>query len=92
MKYCFIQHVKLSILLEERRIGIIFMVLGAVMLAIPLIITITESSIRIFVPMISLLFLLFGFPIILNSKKGKNMENYALLHNLFFSTHLANQF
>jgi hypothetical protein len=51
------------------------MVLGAVMLAIPLIITITENSIRIFVPMIGLLFLLFGFPIILSSKKGKNIEN-----------------
>jgi hypothetical protein len=51
------------------------MVLGAVMLVIPLIITITESSIRIFVPMIGLLFLLFGFPIMLNVKKGKNIEN-----------------
>jgi hypothetical protein len=51
------------------------MVLGAVMLVIPLIITITESSIRIFVPMIGLLLLLFGFPIMLNGKKGKNIEN-----------------
>jgi len=62
-------------LLKQTRIGIIFMVLGAVMLVIPLIITITESSIRIFVPMIGLLFLLFGFPIMLNVKKGKNIEN-----------------
>jgi hypothetical protein len=51
------------------------MVLGAVMLVIPLIITITENSIRIFVPMISLLLLLFGFPIIVSSKKNKNIEN-----------------
>ncbi len=51
------------------------MVLGAVLLVIPLIITITESSIRIFVPMIGLLFLLFGFPIMLHGKKDKNIEN-----------------
>jgi hypothetical protein len=50
------------------------MVLGAVMLVIPLIITITESSIRIFVPMIGLLLLLFGFPIILSRKKNNNIE------------------
>ncbi|HEX2409230.1 MAG TPA: hypothetical protein VHJ38_18675 [Nitrososphaeraceae archaeon] len=61
--------------MKQTRIGIIFMVLGAVMLVIPLIITITESSIRIFVPMIGLLLLLFGFPIMLNGKKGKNIEN-----------------
>ena len=60
--------------LEQTRIGIIFMVLGAFMLVIPLIISITESSIRIFVPMIGLLLLLFGFPIILSSKKNKNIE------------------
>jgi hypothetical protein len=47
---------------------------GALMLVVPSIVTITESSIRIFVPMIGLLFLLFGFPIILNSKKNKNIE------------------
>ena len=50
------------------------MVLGAVMLVIPLIISITESSIRIFVPMIGLILLLFGFPIILSNKKNKNIE------------------
>jgi hypothetical protein len=61
--------------MNQRRIGIICMVLGAIMLVIPLIITITESSFRIFVPMIGLLLLLFGFPIMLNSKKGKNIEN-----------------
>jgi hypothetical protein len=44
------------------------------MLAIPLIINITENSIRIFVPMIVLLLLLFGFPIILSSNKNKNIE------------------
>jgi hypothetical protein len=60
--------------LKQTRIGIIFMVLGAVMLVIPLIITITESSIRIFVPMIGLLLLLFGFPIILSRKKNNNIE------------------
>ena len=50
------------------------MVLGVLMLIIPLIITITESSIRIFVPMTGLLLLLFGFPIILSRKKDKNIE------------------
>jgi hypothetical protein len=60
--------------LEQTRIGIIFMVLGAIMLVVPLMITITESSIRMFVPMIGLLLLLFGFPIILSSKKDKNIE------------------
>jgi len=59
---------------KQTRIGIIFMVLGAVILVIPLIITITENSIRIYVPMIGLLLLLFGFPIILSSKKNKNIE------------------
>jgi hypothetical protein len=47
---------------------------GALMLVVPSILTITESSIRIFVPMIGLLLLLFGFPIILNIKKDKNIE------------------
>ena len=50
------------------------MVLGAVMLVIPLIIAITENFIRIFVPMIGLLLLLLGVPIILSSKKNKNIE------------------
>jgi hypothetical protein len=50
------------------------MILGAIMLVVPLMITITESSIRMFVPMIGLLLLLFGFPIILSSKKDKNIE------------------
>ena len=50
------------------------MVLGAFLLVIPLIITITENIIRIFVPMIGLLLLLFGFPIILSSNKNKNIE------------------
>ena len=50
------------------------MVLGAFLLVIPLVLTITENSIRIFVPMIGLLFLLFGFPILLSSKKNKNIE------------------
>ena len=61
--------------MEQSRIGIIFMVLGAVILVIPLFITITESSIRIFVPMIGLILLLFGFPILLSRKKDKNIEN-----------------
>ena len=60
--------------MEQTRIGVIFMVLGTLMLVVPLIVTITESSIRIFFPMIGLLLLLFGFPIILGSKKDKNME------------------
>jgi hypothetical protein len=50
------------------------MVLGAVMLIIPLIITINVDSILIFVPMIGLLLLLFGFPIILGGNKYKNLE------------------
>ena len=74
MKYCFYRTCEIKQLLEQTRIGIIFMVLGAVMLVIPLIISITESSIRIFVPMIGLLLLLFGFPIILSNKKNKNLE------------------
>ena len=61
-------------LLKQTRIGIIFMVLGAFLLVIPLILTITDNSLRIFVPMIGLLFLLFGFPILLSSKKDKNIE------------------
>ena len=50
------------------------MVLGVLMLIVPLILNITESSIRMFVPMVGLLLLLFGFPIILGSKKDKNTE------------------
>jgi hypothetical protein len=50
------------------------MVLGVSLLVFPLIINITEHSIRIFVPMIGLLFLLFGFPILLSSKNNKNIE------------------
>ena len=60
--------------MKQARIGIIFMVLGAFLLVIPLILTITENSIRIFVPMIGLLLLLFGFPILLSSKKDKSIE------------------
>jgi hypothetical protein len=50
------------------------MILGVIMLVVPLMITITDSYIRMFVPMIGLLLLLFGFPIILGSKKDKNIE------------------
>jgi hypothetical protein len=50
------------------------MVLGAVMLIIPLIITISVDSILIFVPMIGLLLLLFGFLLILGGNKYKNLE------------------
>ena len=60
--------------MEQTRIGVIFMVLGVLMLVVPLILNITESSIRMFVPMVGLLLLLFGFPIILGSKKDKNTE------------------
>ena len=60
--------------MEQTRIGIIFMVLGALILVVPLMITITESSLRMFVPMVGLLLLLFGFPIILSSIKDKNIE------------------
>ncbi|HYJ01873.1 MAG TPA: hypothetical protein VEW92_06640 [Nitrososphaeraceae archaeon] len=60
--------------MEQRRIGIIFMVLGALILVVPLMITITESSLRMFIPMVGLLLLLFGFPIILSSMKDKNIE------------------
>ncbi|HSF00699.1 MAG TPA: hypothetical protein VLA48_07370 [Nitrososphaeraceae archaeon] len=58
--------------MEETRIGIIFMVLGALMLVVPLMITITESCIRMFVPMIGLLLLLFWFSNTI--KKDKNIE------------------
>ena len=61
-------------LLEQTSIGVIFMVLGVLMLVVPLILNITESSIRMFVPMVGLLLLIFGFPIILGSKKDKNTE------------------
>ena len=60
--------------MEQTKIGIIFMVLGALILVVPLMITITESSLRMFVPMVGLLLLLFGFPIILSSMKDKNIE------------------
>ena len=60
--------------MEQTRIGVIFMVLGVLMLVIPLILNITESSIRMFVPIVGLLLLLFGFPIILGSKKDKNTQ------------------
>ena len=60
--------------MEQTRIGIIFMVLGAFILVVPLMINITENSLRMFVPMIGLLLLLFGFPIILSSMKDKNIE------------------
>ena len=54
------------------------MVLGAVMLITPLIITTNVDSILIFVPMISLLLLLFGFPIILRGNKYKNIETWEV--------------
>ena len=60
--------------MEQTRIGIIFMILGALILLVPLMITITESSLRMFVPMVGLLLLLFGFPMILSSMKDKNIE------------------
>ena len=66
---------KQSTLLQQIRVGIICMVLGSVMLVIPLIITITGSYLRIFVPMIGLILLLLGFPIILSSKKNKQLES-----------------
>ncbi|HEX6672977.1 MAG TPA: hypothetical protein VF084_12145 [Nitrososphaeraceae archaeon] len=60
--------------MKQTRIGIIFMVLGALILVVPLMVTITESSLRMFIPMVGLLLLLFGFPIILSSMKDKNIE------------------
>ena len=60
--------------MEQTRIGVIIMVLGVLVLVVPLILNITESSIRMFVPMVGLLLLLFGFPIMLGSKKDKNTE------------------
>ena len=50
------------------------MVLGALILVVPLMINITDSSFRMFVPMVGLLLLLFGFPIMLSSMKDKNIE------------------
>jgi len=38
------------------------------------VITITKSSIHMFVPMIGLLFLLFGFPIILHNEEDKKLK------------------
>jgi hypothetical protein len=73
-KYYFYTTHEIKQLLEQTRIGVIFMVLGVLMLVVPLILNITESSIRMFVPMVGLLLLLFGFPIILGSKKDKNTE------------------
>ena len=60
--------------MEQTSIGVIFMVLGFLMLVVPLILNITESSIRMFVPMVGLLLLLFGFRLILGSRKDKNTE------------------
>ena len=50
------------------------MVLGALILVVPLMVTIIESSLRMFIPMVGLLLLLFGFSIILSSMKDKNIE------------------
>ena len=60
--------------MEQTRTGIILMVLGVLILVVPLMITITDSSLRMFIPMVGLLLLLFGFPIILSSMKDKNIE------------------
>ena len=48
------------------------MILGAILLIVPLIVTISENFIRIFVPMIGMILLLFGFPIIINNRKSKD--------------------
>jgi hypothetical protein len=69
MKIQFLYMDEIKQLLGQTRIGVIFMVLGGLMLIVPLMITITENFIRMFIPMVGLLFLLFGFPIILSSKK-----------------------
>jgi hypothetical protein len=69
MKIQFLYMDEIKQLLGQTRIGVIFMVLGGLMLIVPLMINITENFIRMFIPMVGLLFLLFGFPIILSSKK-----------------------
>ena len=69
MKIQFLYMDEIKQLLGQTRIGVIFMVLGGLMLIVPLMITITENFFRMFIPMVGLLFLLFGFPIILSSKK-----------------------
>jgi hypothetical protein len=58
------------------------MVLGIIMMVIPFIVipaekldkTIIEITIQIVFPIIGLLFLLFSFPIILHSKKDRNLK------------------
>lgn len=58
------------------------MVLGIFMMVIPFIVipadkpdkTIIETTIQSVVPIIGLLFLLFSFPIILRSKKDRNLK------------------
>ena len=63
---------------------------GALMLVVPSIVTITVSSIRIFIPMIGLLLLLFGFPIILSSKKNKNIETQVHANKIFHIRNIKN--
>ena len=57
------------------------MVLGVVMMVVPFIVipfsannTISEILIHIFVPMIGLLFVILSLPIIVRSKRGKNLK------------------
>ena len=52
MKILFLYKDEIKQLLEQIRIGVIFMVLGVLMLVVPLIVNITENSIRMFVPMV----------------------------------------
>lgn len=67
---------------KQTGIGLSFMMLGIIMMIVPLIVlplgklgnTITESSIQIFVPVIGVFFFIVSLPIILHSKKGKNLK------------------
>gem|GEM_PF-1451945 len=68
--------------MNQTGIGLFFMVLGIIMILVPLIVfplgklgnTITETFIQIFVPMIGVFLFIFSLPILLRSKKGKNLK------------------
>jgi hypothetical protein len=85
MKILFLYNNEIKTLLDtfkQTGIGLIVMMLGIIMMVIPFIViraekpdkTIIEITIQIVLPIIGLLFLLFSFPIILRSKKDRNLK------------------